>query len=82
MYEKKQARPTSFIYFINTPPFFFYQVYISCWMQSAYRSKSDVISKAKLKSINSVEFSKQEKAKQPCNMWKKKRIKLIEYGSL
>jgi hypothetical protein len=25
-------------------------------------------SKAKFKSINSVEFSKQEKAKQPCNM--------------
>jgi hypothetical protein len=29
------------------------------------------LSKAKFKSINSVEFSKQEKAKKPCNMWEK-----------
>ena len=65
----KRNRQGLHLLFISlTPPLFFYQVYISFWMQSAYRSKSDVISKAKLKNINSVEFSKQEKAKQPCNM--------------
>jgi Holliday junction resolvase-like predicted endonuclease len=38
-------------------------------------------SKAKFKSINSVEFSKQEKAKQHCNMWKKKKKKAYQtYG--
>jgi hypothetical protein len=45
MKRNSQGLRLLFISLTPPPPFLFYQVYISCWMQSAYGFKSDVIFK-------------------------------------